>query len=142
MFSIVFNIRDNVCAMLFAHRISKLVLLDIFVHRLSEEESINMEDLDVPIADNLLRLVSIMLPIVEWRQIGMESLDLTLNELDAIESRPSKREMIFQVMYKAVHKLQITAEQLLEKLEKADISVRQTKLFALEKCNMKGMLFS
>ena len=112
------------------------------VHRLSEEERINMEDHDVPIPDNLLRLVSILLPIVEWRQIGMESLDLTMNELDAIESRPSKREMIFQVMYKAVQKHQITAEQLVEKLEKADISMRGSKLLALKECNMKGILFS
>ena len=110
------------------------------VHRLSKEERINREDLDVPIPDNLLRLVSLLLPIVQWRQIGMDSLDLTMNELDAIESRPSKGEMIFQVMYKAVQKHQITAMQLLEKLEKADISVKESKLFALEKCNMKGTL--
>ena len=101
-----------------------------------------MEDQDVTIPDDLLRFISIMLPIIEWRQIGMESLDLTMNELDAIESRPSKQEMIFQVMYKAVQEHQITAMQLLNKLEKAEISMRESKLFALEKCNMKGMLFS
>ena len=97
-----------------------------------------MADLDVPIPDDLLRLVSIMLPIDEWRQIGMESLDLTANELDAIESRLTLRDMIFQVMYKAVQLHQITAMQLLNELEKAEISIRESKLFALEECNMKG----
>ena len=101
-----------------------------------------MAEYDVPIPDNLLRLVSKMLPNVEWRQIGMESLDLTANELDAIEGRLTLREMIFQVMYKAAQKHQITAMQLLEKLEKADISMRKTQLFTLEECIMKGKLFS
>ena len=101
-----------------------------------------MANLDVPIPDDMLRLISKMIPIVQWRQIGMESLGLTANELDAIESRLTLRDMIFQVMCKAVQGHQITAEQLVEKLEKAEISVRESKLFALEKCNMKGMLFS
>ena len=101
-----------------------------------------MADLDVPIPDNLLRLVSLLLPIVQWRQIGMESLNLTANELDAIESRLTLRDMIFQVMYNAVHDHQITAMQLVKKLERAEILIIESKLFALEECNMKGMLFS
>ena len=64
------------------------------------------------ITDELLRLVTPVIPISEWRRIAYEAFNLTVNEVDAIESAPTKSDIIFHLLYKAVQHCQMPAKVL------------------------------
>ena len=71
------------------------------------------------ITDELLRLVTPVIPISEWRRIAYEALSLTVNEVDAIESAQSRSDVIFHLLHQAVQRDQIPAKDLKQKIEDA-----------------------
>ena len=71
------------------------------------------------ITDELLRLVTTIIPISEWKQIAYEALDLTVNEVDAIESAQTRADVIFHLLHQAVQRNQISAKDLKQKIKDA-----------------------
>ena len=71
------------------------------------------------ITDELLRLVTPVIPISEWRQIAYEAFNLTVNEVDAIESAQTKADVIFNLLHQAVQRDQMSAKDLKQKIEDA-----------------------
>ena len=71
------------------------------------------------ITDELLRLVTPVIPISEWKQIAYEAFNLTVNEVDAIESVQSRADVIFQLLHQAVQRDQMPAKVLNQKLKDA-----------------------
>ena len=71
------------------------------------------------ITDELLRLVTPVIPIPEWRQIAYEAFNLTVNEVDAIESAPARCDIIFHLLHQAVQRDQMPAKVLKQKIEDA-----------------------
>ena len=71
------------------------------------------------ITDELLRLVTPVIPISEWKQIAYEAFKLTVNEVDAIESAQTRADVIFQLLYQAVQRNQMPAKDLKQKIEDA-----------------------
>ena len=71
------------------------------------------------ITDELLRLVTPVIPISEWRLIAHEAFNLTVNEVDAIESAQTRADVIFQLLYQAVQRDQMLAKDLKQKIEDA-----------------------
>ena len=71
------------------------------------------------ITDELLRLVTPVIPISEWRRIAYEAFNLTVNEVDAIESAQTRADVIFHLLYQAVQRDQIPAKVLKQKIKDA-----------------------
>ena len=71
------------------------------------------------ITDELLRLVTSVIPISEWKQIAYESFDLTVNEVDAIESAKTRADVIFHLLHQAVQRDQMPVKVLKQKIEDA-----------------------
>ena len=71
------------------------------------------------ITDELLRLVTPVIPTSEWKQIAYEAFNLTVNEVDAIESAQTKADLIFNLLHQAVQRDQIPAKDLKQKIEDA-----------------------
>ena len=71
------------------------------------------------ITDELLRLVTPVIPISEWRRIAYEAFNLTVNEVDAIESAPTRADVIFHLLHQAVQRDQMPATVLKQKIEDA-----------------------
>ena len=71
------------------------------------------------ITDELLRLVTPVIPISEWRQIAYEAFKLRVNEVDAIESAQTRSDVIFQLLHQAVQRDQMPAKDLKQKIEDA-----------------------
>ena len=71
------------------------------------------------ITDELLRLVTPVIPISEWRRIAYEALNLTVNEVDAIESAQTRADVIFNLLHQAVQRDQMPAKDLKQKIEDA-----------------------
>ena len=71
------------------------------------------------ITDELLRLVTPIIPISEWRQIAYEALNLTVNEVDAIASASTRADVIFHLLHQAVQRDQMPAKVLKQKIEHA-----------------------
>ena len=71
------------------------------------------------ITDELLRLVTPIIPISEWRWIAFEALKLNVNEVDAIESAPTRSDVIFQLLHQAVQRDQMSAMVMKQKIEDA-----------------------
>ena len=87
------------------------------------------------ITDELLRLVTPVIPISEWRQIAYEAFNLTVNEVDAIESAQTRADVIFHLLYQAVQRDQMPAKVLKQNIEiaRADgIDVGQKRLENIE----------
>ena len=87
------------------------------------------------ITDELLRLVTPVIPISEWRQIAYEAFNLTVNEVDAIESAQTRADVIFHLLHQAVQRDQMPAKVLKQKIEiaRADgINVGQKRLENIE----------
>ena len=71
------------------------------------------------VTDELLRLVTPVIPISEWRRIAYEALNLTVNEVDAIESAQTRADVIFNLLHQAVQRDQMPAKVLKQKIEDA-----------------------
>ena len=71
------------------------------------------------VTDELLRLVTPVIPISEWRRIAYEALHITVNEVDAIESAQTKADVIFHLLHQAVQRDQMPARVLLQKITDA-----------------------
>ena len=71
------------------------------------------------ITDELLRLVTPVIPISEWRPIAYEAFNLTVNEVDAIESAQTRADVIFHLLHQAVQRDQMPAKDLKQKIEDA-----------------------
>ena len=71
------------------------------------------------LTDELLRLVTPVIPITEWRRIAYEAFNLTVNEVDAIESAPTRSDVIFHLLHQAVQRDQMPAKDLKQKIEEA-----------------------
>ena len=71
------------------------------------------------ITDELLRLVTPVIPIPEWRRIAYEAFNLTVNEVDAIESAQTRADVIFNLLHQAVQRDQMPAKDLKQKIEDA-----------------------
>ena len=71
------------------------------------------------ITDELLRLVTPVIPISEWKQIAYEAFYLTANEVDAIESVSTRADVIFHLLHQAVQRDQMTAKDLKQRIEDA-----------------------
>ena len=71
------------------------------------------------ISDELLRLVTPVIPILEWKQIAYEAFNLTVNEVDAIESALTRADVIFHLLHHAVQRDQMPAKVLKQKIEDA-----------------------
>ena len=76
-------------------------------------------DYNTLITDELLRLVTPVIPISEWRRIAYEAFNLTVNEVDAIESTPIRSDVIFHLLHQAVQRDQMPAKVLKQKIEDA-----------------------
>ena len=87
------------------------------------------------ITDELLRLVTPVIPISEWKQIAYEAFNLTVNEVDAIEGVQTKADVIFHLLHQAVQRDQMPAKVLKQKIEvaRADgINIGQKRLENIE----------
>ena len=84
------------------------------------------------ITDELLRLVTPVIPTTEWRRIAYEALDLTVNEVDAIESAQSRSDVIFHLLHQAVQRNQMPAKDLKQKIEDARADGMETGTKGLE----------
>ena len=73
------------------------------------------------ITDELLRLVTPVIPIPEWRRIAYEAFNLTVNEVDAIESAQTRADVIFHLLHQAVQRDQMPATVLKQKIEDARV---------------------
>ena len=73
------------------------------------------------ITDELLRLVTPVIPISEWRRIAYEAFNLTVNEVDAIESAQTRTDVIFHLLHQAVQRDQMPAKVLKQKIEDAQV---------------------
>ena len=71
------------------------------------------------ITDELLRLVTPVIPISEWKQIAYEAFNLTVNEVDAIESAQTRADVIFNLLHQAVQRDQMPTKVLKQKIEDA-----------------------
>ena len=71
------------------------------------------------IPDELLRIVTPLVPVSLWRRVAYEALHLTVHEVDAIESAPTRCDAIFQLLHQAVQRDQIPAKVLKQKIEDA-----------------------
>ena len=71
------------------------------------------------ITDELLRLVTPVIPISEWRQIAYEAFNLTVNEVDAIESAQTRADVIFNLLHQTVQRDQMPTKVLKQKIEDA-----------------------
>ena len=67
----------------------------------------------------MLRLVTPVIPISEWKRIAYEALNLTVNEVDAIESAQTRADVIFHLLHQAVQRDQMPAKVLKQKIEDA-----------------------
>ena len=87
------------------------------------------------ITDELLRLVTPVIPISEWRRIAYEAFNLTVNEVDAIESAQTRADVIFNLLHQAVQRDQMPAKVLKQKIEDARanmINIGQEELENIE----------
>ena len=67
----------------------------------------------------MLRLVTPVIPISEWRRIAYEAFNLTVNEVDAIESAQTRADVIFNLLHQVVQRDQMPARVLKQKIEDA-----------------------
>ena len=74
------------------------------------------------ITDELLRLVTPVIPISEWKRIAYEAFNLTVNEVDAIESAQTRTDVIFNLLHRAVERDQMPAKNLKQKIDDAQAS--------------------
>ena len=74
------------------------------------------------ITDELLRLVTPVIPISEWRRIAYEAFNLTVNEVDAIESAPTRSDATFHLLHQTVQRDQMPAKVLKQKIEDARVA--------------------
>ena len=71
------------------------------------------------IPDELLRIVTPLVPVSLWRRVAYEALRLTVREVDAIESAPTRCDAIFHLLHQAVQRDQMPAKVLKQKIEDA-----------------------
>ena len=71
------------------------------------------------ITDELLGLVTPVIPTSEWKRIGYEALNLTVNEVDAIESAPTRADVIFNLLHQAVERHQMSDRVIKQKIKDA-----------------------
>ena len=71
------------------------------------------------ITDELLRLVTPVIPISEWKQIACNAFNLLPNEIDGIESAQTRADAIFNLLHQAVQRDQMSAKVLKQKIEAA-----------------------
>ena len=74
------------------------------------------------ITDELLRHVTPVIPISEWKRIAYEAFNLTVNEVDAIESAQTRADVIFHLLHQAVQRDQMPVKDLKKKIEDARAS--------------------
>ena len=87
------------------------------------------------ITDELLRLVTPVIPISEWRRIAYEAFNFTVNEVDAIASATTRGDVIFNLLHQAVQRDQMPARVLKQKIEdarKRDVKIGLIKLETIE----------
>ena len=87
------------------------------------------------ITDELLRLVTPVIPISEWRWVAYEAFNLTVNEVDAIVSAQTRADVIFNLLHQAVQRDQLPAKVLKQKIENAraeNINIGQKGLENIE----------
>ena len=84
------------------------------------------------ITDELLRLVTPVIPISEWRRIAYEAFNLTVNEVDVIESVQTRADVVFHLLQQAVQRDQMPAKNLKQKIEDARESGLKIGLKGLE----------
>ena len=65
----------------------------------------------------MLRLVTPVIPISEWRRVAYEAFNLTVNQVDAIESAATRSDVIFHLLHQAVERDKMPAKVLKEKIE-------------------------
>ena len=78
----------------------------------------------------MLRLVTPVIPISEWRRIAYEAFKFTVNEVDAIESAQTRADVIFNLLHQAVQRDQMPTKILITKIEdarKGGIKIGQLK---------------
>ena len=78
-----------------------------------------MLDYSTLIPDELLRIVTPLIPVSQWRRTAYEAFNLTVNEVDAIESAPARCDVIFHLLHRAVQRDQMPTQLLVEKIEDA-----------------------
>ena len=78
-----------------------------------------MLDYSTLIPDELLRIITPLIPVPQWRRIAYEAFNLTVNEVDAIESAPTRYDAIFHLLHRAVQRDQMPTKLLIQKIEKA-----------------------
>ena len=71
------------------------------------------------LTDELLRLLTPVIPITEWRRIAYEAFNLAVNEVAAIESAQTRSDVIFHLLHQAVQRDQMPAKVLKQKIEDA-----------------------
>ena len=74
------------------------------------------------ITDELLRLVTSVIPVSEWKRIAYEAFKLTVNEVDVIESAQTRTDVIFHLLHQAVQRDQMPDKVLKQKIEDARTS--------------------
>ena len=94
--------------------------------------SLYQTDYNTLISDELLRLVTPVIPISEWRRIAYEAFNFTVNEVDAIESAPSRSDVIFHLLHQAVQRDQMPAKVLKQKIEDARAGGMEIGMWGLE----------
>ena len=67
----------------------------------------------------MLRLITPVIPITEWRRIAYEAFNLSVNEVDAIESAQTRADVIFHLLHQAVQRDQMPAKVLKQKIKDA-----------------------
>ena len=60
-----------------------------------------------------------IIPTSEWKQIAYETFNLTVNEVDAIESAQTRADVIFHLINQHVQRDQMPARVLKQKIEDA-----------------------
>ena len=71
------------------------------------------------LTDELLHLVTPVIPISEWKRIANEAFNITADEVDTIESSQTRSDVIFHLLHQAVQRDQMPAKVLKQKIEDA-----------------------
>ena len=74
------------------------------------------------IPDELLRIVTPLVPVSQWRRVSYEAFNLTVHEVDAIESVPTRCDAIFHLLHQVVQRDQMPVKVLKQKIEDARLS--------------------
>ena len=85
------------------------------------------------IPDELLRIVTPLVPVSQWRRVAYEAFKFTVHEVDAIESAPTRCDAIFHLLHQAVQRDQMTLKVLKQKIKDAQASGMKVGWRELEK---------